>query len=78
VGGYTTMRIATGLLFLAISTPAFANEGGKHTVLLILTQGINSRGGQEVGLPNSGEIPEGATTIGPCNPGFYRWTAVPE
>ena len=46
-------------------------------VMLILTQGDNKRGGQEVDLPASGKIPEGAAvTLGPCNPGIYRWTAV--
>lgn len=46
------------------------------TVVLSLTQGARERGGQEVSLPASGEIPEGAaTTMGPCNPGLYRWTA---
>jgi hypothetical protein len=46
-------------------------------VLLILTQGKAERGGQEVDLPASGELPEGAiTTFGPCNPGIYRWTAI--
>jgi hypothetical protein len=46
-------------------------------VLLTLTQGSYERGGQEVDLPRSGKIPEGAAfTLGPCNPGIYRWTAV--
>ena len=46
-------------------------------MLLILTQGSDERGGQEVDLPTTGELPEGAvTTFGPCNPGMYVWTAI--
>ena len=47
------------------------------TVMLQLTQGNRARGGQEVELPSSGQIPAGAaTTMGPCNPDMYRWTAI--
>jgi hypothetical protein len=46
-------------------------------VMLILTQGNNPRGGQEVELPGSGVIPAGeAWTMGVCNPDMYRWTAI--
>ena len=46
-------------------------------VMLILTQGKNARGGQEVELPASGVIPAGeAWTMGVCNPDTYRWTAI--
>jgi hypothetical protein len=46
-------------------------------VLLVLTKGKNEKGGQEVELPSSGEIPAGAATImGPCNTGSYRWSAI--
>ena len=46
-------------------------------VMLILTQGKNPRGGQEVELPSSGIIPAGeAWTMGVCNPDVYRWTAI--
>jgi len=52
----------------------------KHAkrVMLILTQdGKLPRGGQEVDLPADGRIPAGAAvTMGPCNPGMYRWTAI--
>lgn len=46
-------------------------------VMLILTQEHLPRGGQEVDLPADGRIPAGAAvTMGPCNPGMYRWTAI--
>jgi hypothetical protein len=46
-------------------------------VMLILTEGKNARGGQEVELPASGVIPAGeAWTMGVCNPDTYRWTAI--
>jgi hypothetical protein len=61
-------------------SPAFVIKGFPKVarrVLLTLTQGSYERGGQEVDLPRSGKIPEGAAfTLGPCKPGVYRWTAV--
>jgi len=45
-------------------------------VSLVLTMGSQEKGGQEVPLPSTGELPEGAVmTFGPCNPGVYVWTA---
>ena len=53
----------------------FPNEAKR--VLLILTIGNAEKGGEEVDLPTSGVLPEGAvTTFGPCIPGMYRWTAI--
>src|SRR4051812_43639950 len=53
----------------------FPKEATK--VMLILAQGSNAKGGQEVELPRSGVIPAGSgSTMGPCNPGVYRWTAI--
>jgi len=58
-----------------IVTRNFPKEA--KTVMLVLTQGDRARGGQEVELPSSGQIAAGsATTMGPCNPGMYRWTAI--
>lgn len=46
-------------------------------VRLFLTEGSREMGGQEVLLPESGSLPVGtARTYSPCNPGYYRWTAV--
>jgi hypothetical protein len=46
-------------------------------VMLILTQGQTPRGGQEADLPISGIIaPKEVWTMGVCNPGLYRWTAI--
>ncbi|MBR1151577.1 hypothetical protein [Bradyrhizobium sp. JYMT SZCCT0428] len=46
-------------------------------VMLILTQGKNPRGGQEIDLPSSGIIPpKEVWTMGVCNPDVYRWTAI--
>ena len=53
----------------------FPNEAKR--VLLRLTIGNIEKGGEEVDLPTSGVLPEGAvTTYGPCNPGVYTWTAI--
>jgi|ERR1700753_429158 hypothetical protein len=50
---------------------------GTKRVLLILTGGPRENGGQEVDLPVSGVVNAGAvTTLGFCNPGRYRWTAI--
>lgn len=46
-------------------------------VRLFLTEGSREMGGQEVPLPEAGLVPMGAArTYSPCNPGYYRWTAV--
>jgi hypothetical protein len=46
-------------------------------VLITLTEGNREKGGQEVDMPSSGIIPAGViSTIGICNPGIYRWTAI--
>jgi hypothetical protein len=46
-------------------------------VMLILSQGQTPRGGQEADLPISGIIsPKEVWTMGVCNPGLYRWTAI--
>jgi hypothetical protein len=46
------------------------------SVSLVLTKGDRELGGQEIALPPTGVIPEGAIRMGaPCNPGIYRWTA---
>ena len=46
-------------------------------VRLFLTEGAREMGGQEVPLPESGLVAAGsARTYSPCNPGYYRWTAV--
>jgi hypothetical protein len=53
----------------------FPNEAKR--VSLALTIGNAEKGGEEVDLPTSGVVPEGAvTTFGPCIPGIYRWTAI--
>src|SRR5258708_33252647 len=46
------------------------------SVLLLLTKGDRELGGQEIVLPPTGVIPEGAIRMGaPCASGIYRWTA---
>jgi hypothetical protein len=46
-------------------------------VRIFLTEGKRELGGQEVELPASGIVAFGAArTFSPCNPGYYRWTAV--
>ena len=61
-------------------SPAFQFKNvprGAKTVRLFLTEGAREMGGQEVLLPESGLVPAGAArTFSPCNPGYYRWTAV--
>jgi hypothetical protein len=44
---------------------------------LTLMQGPREMGGQDIPIPRNGILPFGAIrTFGPCNPGFYQWTAL--
>jgi hypothetical protein len=71
--GVTTCRTISANPRMVITN--FPKEAKR--VMLILTQGKNPRGGQEVELPSSGVIPAAeAWTMGVCNPDMYRWTAI--
>jgi hypothetical protein len=50
---------------------------GTARIRLRLSQGKTEKGGQEVDFPQSGIIPANSiSTMGPCNPDMYRWTAI--